>query len=59
MVSGKHLLPYDGVEQGVMRVNPELSYGRELVDAYARLLPVNKCVPTSAVFVHIGDVNTT
>jgi hypothetical protein len=44
MVSGTHLLHYDGVEQGVMRVNSELSYGRELVDAYTRLLPINKYV---------------
>ena len=44
MGNGEHMLPYDGVEQGTVRVNPNLSYGRELVDTYTRLLSINKYV---------------
>jgi hypothetical protein len=38
MVSGQHILEYDGVEQGVFRLNSDFSIGREVVDMYLGLL---------------------
>ena len=38
MVTGQHVLQYDGVEQGVFRLNDQCSIGREVVDMYASFL---------------------
>ena len=37
MVSGEHILEYDGVEHGIFRLNSDFSAGREVVDTMYRV----------------------
>ena len=37
MVSGEHILEYDGVEHGIFRLNSDFSAGREIIDSMQKM----------------------